>query len=147
MADPRLVKVLFLCTGNSCRSQMAEAWAKELKAGEIEPYSAGVSPHGLDPRAVKVMSEAGIDISRQKSKDITELSGIDFDWVITLCDNANQNCPFFPGPVRRMHAAFDDPPVLAVSAKSEEEALKHYRGVRDEIREFVQGLPKALSQD
>jgi len=147
MAETPRLKVLFLCTGNSCRSQMAEAWARALKADQIEPYSAGVSPHGLDPRAVAAMAEVGIDISHQKSKDISELGGLNFDWVITLCDNANQNCPFFPGPVKRMHAGFDDPPLLAAAAKNENEAMAPYRRVREEIKAFVQGLPQSLGQN
>jgi arsenate reductase (thioredoxin) len=140
---PRL-KVLFLCTGNSCRSQMAEGWARHLASSAIEPYSAGVEVHGLNPNAVRVMAEAGVDISHQRSKHLDEVRGIDFDWVITVCDSANERCPFFPGDVRRYHVSFDDPPALARGARTEEEALAHYRRVRDDIRRFVAQLPDML---
>jgi len=140
------LKVLFLCTGNSCRSQMAEGWTRHLKGSLIEPYSAGIEPHGLDPNAVKVMAEAGVDISRHRSKHHNELKGILFDWVITVCDHANESCPIFPGKIKRFHVGFDDPPRLAKDAKTEEEALAHYRRVRDEIRQFVENLPEILKQ-
>jgi arsenate reductase len=138
------MKILFLCTGNSCRSQMAEGWARVLKGGEIEPYSAGVFAKKLDPRAVQAMAEAGVDISRQRSKHVSELGGVTFDYVITVCDNARESCPVFPGRTRTVHAGFDDPPFLARDAASEEEALAHYRRVRDEIREFIEKLPEEL---
>ncbi|MBD3320834.1 MAG: arsenate reductase ArsC [Chitinivibrionales bacterium] len=138
------MKILFLCTGNSCRSQMAEGWARHVKAGIIEPWSAGTEPHGLNPLAVKVMAEAGVDISRGQSKHVNELKTIDFDWVITVCDAANESCPVFPGTVKRYHAGFDDPPRLAKNAGSEQEALDIYRRVRDEIRAFVETLPDSL---
>lgn len=138
------LKVLFLCTGNSCRSQMAEGWARKLKAREIEAYSAGVRKSRVDPLAIKAMSEAGVDISGQSSKTVDELPTSDFDYVITLCSHAEENCPFFPGKVRRLHAGFDDPPKLAEGTKSDEEALAHYRRVRDEIRDFVAGMPENL---
>lgn len=144
MTTMNKLKVLFLCTGNSCRSQMAEGWARRLKGDVIEPFSAGIESHGLDPRAVKVMAEAGIDISHQRSKLINEVMNIPFDYVITVCDSANETCPIFPGPVKRLHVCFDDPPKLAKSAKSEEEALSYYRRVRDEIRKFVEQLPALL---
>ena len=138
------IKILFLCTGNSCRSQMAEGWARYLKSDLIEPYSAGIEIHGLNQNAVKVMAEVGVDISKQYSKHLDQLKDIQFDWVITVCDNANESCPFFPGPVKRFHVSFDDPPRLAKNAKTEEEALMHYRRVRDEIKRFVQDLPENL---
>ncbi len=140
------LKILFLCTGNSCRSQMAEGWARSLKSDRIEPYSAGTETHGLNQYAVKVMAEAGIDISHHRSKLLDELRHIPFDWVITVCDNANESCPFFPGIVKRYHAGFDDPPRLAANARSEEERLSHYRRVRDEIRKFVEALPEILTE-
>ena len=140
------VKVLFLCTGNSCRSQMAEGWARRLKRDVVEPYSAGVEPHGMNPLALKVMAEAGVDISGQHSKHVDELKDVRFDYVVTVCDHANETCPVFPGKVKRVHVAFDDPPRLAKTAKSEEEALGHYRRVRDEIRAFVERLPAALDR-
>jgi len=139
------IKVLFLCTGNSCRSQMAEGWTRRLKGDVIEPYSAGIETHGLNPKAVKVMAEAGVDISNHRSKHLNELRDVAFDYVVTVCDDANESCPVFPGKVKRHHVSFDDPPRLAKGAKSEEEALGHYRRVRDEIRAFVENLPGALS--
>ena len=135
------LKVLFLCTGNSCRSQMAEGWARALKGDVIEPYSAGVAPHGLNGLAVRAMSEAGVDISRQRSKHVDELRDVPFDYVVTVCDHANETCPIFSGNVKRLHVSFDDPPRLAQSARSEDEAMQHYRRVRDEIRAFITGLP------
>ena len=138
------LKVLFLCTGNSCRSQMAEAWTRQLKAGLIEPYSAGIEARGLDPRAVKVMAEVGVDISRHRSKRIDELKSIQFDYVVTVCDQAHESCPLFPGRTKVIHVGFDDPPRLAKEAKDEDEAMSHYRRVRDEIRRFVESLPESL---
>lgn len=138
------LKALFLCTGNSCRSQMAEGWARELKSDVLQAWSAGVAPHGIDPRAVRVMEEVGVDISAQRSKDVEELMDIPFDYVVTLCGGANETCPVFVGKTRRLHVGFDDPPALAKEAGSEEEALKIYRRVRDEIRAFVKTLPDGL---
>ena len=137
-------KILFLCTGNSCRSQMAEGWTKTLKGDQLEAYSAGIQPKGVDPRAVKVMAEAGIGISGQKSKDIDALSKLEFEYVVTLCDNTRESCPFFPAKTKRIHKGFEDPPLLAAGAPSEEEALIPYRRVRDEIRAFVESLPDSL---
>jgi arsenate reductase len=144
MARGRKLKVLFLCTGNACRSQMAEGWARKLKGNVLEPYSAGTDPRGLDPRAVRVMAEAGVDISAQRSKHARELSGEAFDYVVTVCDWASEACPIFPGKTKVVRVGFDDPPHLARGAKTEEEALAHYRRVRDEIRAFVEGLPEGL---
>ena len=144
-AKAEKLKVLFLCTGNSCRSQMAEGWARTLRANDIEPYSAGVVKHGLNAFAVRVMAEAGVDISNQVSKTVAELPHANFDYVVTICDNARESCPVFPARVRLLHRAFDDPPRLAREAHSEEEALGHYRRVRDEIRNFVETLPESLS--
>jgi len=141
MTDPRKVKILFLCTGNSCRSQMAEGWARALRADHIDAYSAGIETHGLNPLAVQVMAEAGVDISGQRSKLVTELREIVFDYVVTVCDRAAESCPLFPGHARVVHHAFDDPPHLAKSAATAEEALAHYRRVRDEIRAYVETLP------
>ena len=139
------LKILFLCTGNSCRSQMAEGWARRLKGDKIEPYSAGIEAHGLNARAVKVMAEAGVDISRQRSKSVAEVKDVPLDYVVTVCDHAHESCPLFPGKAKIVHVGFDDPPRLARDAKSEEEALGHYRRVRDEIRAFVQQLPEVLT--
>jgi arsenate reductase (thioredoxin) len=140
------LKVLFLCTGNSCRSQMAEGWTRRLKGDGIEPYSAGIEPHGLDPRAVQVMAEAGVDISGQRSKHVDELKSVPFDYVVTVCDQAHESCPLFPGRTKVIHMGFDDPPRLAGQAQNEHEALSHYRRVRDEIRRFVESLPKSLEE-
>jgi len=141
------IKILFLCTGNSCRSQMAEGWARELKSDRVAAFSAGIEKHGLNPLAVKAMAEAGVDISSGISKTVDELPETDFDYVITLCGHANETCPFFPGKVKRMHAGFDDPPALAKDARNEEEAMHHYRRVRDDIRQFVASLPDSLSEE
>ena len=140
----RKLKILFLCTGNSCRSQMAQGWAKHLKADSIEPYSAGIEPHALDPLAVKVMAEAGVDISAHKSKHCSELKNIDFDYVVTVCDDAHEKCPLYPGKTKTVHVAFEDPPRLAKNAKSQEEALRIYRRIRDQIRDFIKTLPLAI---
>jgi arsenate reductase len=141
---PQLLKVLFLCTGNSCRSQMAEGWARALKSDCIDAYSAGIETHGLNPNAVRVMAEAGVDISGHRSKHVNDLAGIDFDVVVTVCGHANESCPVFPGKPRVVHVPFNDPPKLARGAATEEEELSHYRRVRDEIRTFVETLPESL---
>jgi len=147
--DKRL-KVLFLCTGNSCRSQMAEGWARHLKSEQIEVFSAGIENHGLNPDAVRVMAEAGVDISNHKSKLVDEFSNAEPDYVITVCGHAHETCPVFPGKCRVIHAGFDDPPLLArqLAAKGadEETQLDCYRRVRDEIRAFVETLPEILTE-
>lgn len=140
----RRIKVLFLCTGNSCRSQMAEGWARHLKGDVIEPFSAGIDPKGLDPNAVKVMAEAGVDISGQRAKHVDEFKGVAFDYVVTVCGHANEHCPVFPDKTRVVHVGFDDPPRLAANTRTEDEALAHYRRVRDEIRAVVERLPETL---
>src|SRR5687768_3721572 len=140
------LKVLFLCTGNSCRSQMAEGFARALKGDVIDAYSAGVEPHGMNPLAMKVMHEAGVVISNQHSKNVNELLNVPFDYVVTVCDAANETCPVFPGSTKRIHISFEDPPRLAKDAKTDEEALPHYRRVRDEIEAFVRRLPEALTE-
>ena len=145
-AKAEKLKVLYLCTGNSCRSQMAEAWTRVMKGDQVEAYSAGVEPHAVDPRAVQAMAEVGIDISGQASKDVDTLEHITFEYVITLCDNAHQACPVFPAKTRLLHVGFDDPPRLAAGARTEEEAMVHYRRVRDEIKEFVEKLPEILDE-
>lgn len=143
---PEKLKVLFLCTGNSCRSQMAEGWVRALKGNALDAYSAGIETHGLNANAVKVMAEAGVDISGHRSKNVKELMDIDFDYVVTVCGHAHETCPMFPGKAKVVHVGFDDPPKLAADAKTEEEALGHYRRVRDEIRAFVETLPGSLTQ-
>ncbi len=141
------IKILFLCTGNSCRSQMAEGWAKHLKNDVIEVWSAGIEKHGMNKRAIEVMAEAGVDISGHHSKLISELPVQDFDYVVTVCDHAHESCPLFPGKAKIIHKGFDDPPRLAADAATEEEALGHYRRVRDEIRDFIMTLPEGLDAD
>lgn len=124
---------------------MAEAWAKKLKGDLVDVYSAGTVAKGIDPRAVRAMAEAGIDISGYRSKSSTEFMDAEFDYVVTLCDNAQQACPFFPAKTRVLHHGFEDPPVLAAGAKGEEEAMIHYRRIRDEIRAYVETLPESLN--
>jgi arsenate reductase (thioredoxin) len=138
------MKILYLCTGNSCRSQMAEGWARHLKKGEVEAVSAGIERHGMNPYAVRVMEEAGVDMRTHASKTLDDLPSLEFDAVVTLCGHANETCPFFPGPIRRVHRGFDDPPSLCAQMTDEEEILSVYRRVRDEIRTFVESLPGGL---
>lgn len=142
---PKLT-VLFLCTGNSCRSQMAEGWARALHPGSIAAYSAGTDPHGVDPRAVRAMAEAGVDIAAQRSKRVEDLGELRVDVVITVCDRAHERCPVMPGAARTVHAGFDDPPALAAGAADDDEAMAHYRRVRDDIRRFVTTLPGSILQ-
>ena len=139
------LRVLFLCTGNSCRSQMAEGWAHHLRSDQIEPYSAGIEAHGLNPNAVKVMAEAGVDITNQKSQKVDELADVPLDIVVTVCGHANENCPVFPGHAKIIHHGFDDPPRLAKDVEDEEQKLAIYRRVRDEIKAYIQTLPEALT--
>ncbi len=145
----RKLKILFLCTGNSCRSQMAEGWANALKSDLIESWSAGIETHGLNLNAVKVMAEAGVDISGHKSENVADLLHIPFDYVITVCGHANEHCPLFPGKAKVIHVGFDDPPKLAreLAAKGVDEnsQLNCYRRVRDEIKAFIEKLPGDLS--
>ena len=138
------LKILFLCTGNSCRSQMAEGWCRYLKGDCVEPYSAGIETHGLNPNAVKVMAEIGVDISGHKSQHIDEFKDVQLDFVITVCGHANEHCPVFTGKRKVVHVGFDDPPKLAKEAKDEQEALDGYRRVRDEIKAFVETLPELI---
>ncbi|MBN1345010.1 MAG: arsenate reductase ArsC [Phycisphaerae bacterium] len=140
-------RILFLCTGNSCRSQMAEGWARHLKGDVIEAFSAGIDPQGLNPLAAKVMAEAGVDITGHRSKHLNDVADIPFDCVVTVCGHAHETCPRFPGRAKVIHRGFDDPPKLARNARSEEEALEHYRRVRDEIRSYVETLPDSLGSD
>ncbi|MBI5248721.1 MAG: arsenate reductase ArsC [Desulfomonile tiedjei] len=140
-------KILFLCTGNSCRSQMAEAWTRHLKADHYEPYSAGVEVRPVDPLAISVMAEVGLDISGQRSKHVDSLKDLEFDYVVTVCDHAREACPFFPARTRLLHREFADPPRLAQTARNEEEAMEHYRKVRDEIKAFVEDLEGILARD
>lgn len=138
------LNVLFLCTGNACRSQMAEGWSRHLKGDCIDAYSAGTAPKGLDPRAVAVMAEVGVDIGGHASKHIDDVADVQFDYVVTVCDRANASCPVWPGGAKRVHVGFDDPPALAGEADGGIDAVTHYRRVRDEIRAFVESLPDGL---
>jgi arsenate reductase (thioredoxin) len=140
------ITVLFLCTGNSCRSQMAEGWTRHLKGDLIDVWSAGIEPKPVDPRAILVMAEAGVDISGQVSKHVDTLMDIAFDYVITVCGFAVERCPIYPGKVKRIHKGFEDPPYLARYAKTEEEALSQYRRIRDEIKAFVETLPAGFEE-
>lgn len=144
------IKLLFLCTGNSCRSQMAEGLTRHLKGDMIDAYSAGIETHGLNPNAVKVMAEIGIDISEHQSENIKDFEDLDIDVVVTVCGHAHETCPSFPGNAKVIHVGFDDPPkmakALAEKGASEEEQLNCYRSVRDEIKKFVESLPDFLSE-
>ncbi|OGV71326.1 MAG: arsenate reductase [Lentisphaerae bacterium RIFOXYB12_FULL_65_16] len=123
---------------------MAEGWARALKADALEAYSAGIETHGLNPRAVRVMAEAGVDISQQTSKHVDTLKDVEFDYVITVCGHAHESCPLFSGKTKVRHVGFDDPPRLALNAQTEEAALAHYRRVRDEIKAFIERMPEEL---
>jgi arsenate reductase (thioredoxin) len=141
-------KILFLCTGNSCRSQMAEAWCRALHPGRYEAYSAGTIAKGLNPKMVQVMKELGIDPTiHQSSKTLQSVidAGVNLDIVVTVCGHAHETCPVLPGgKTHVVHVGFEDPPELEKGAKTQEEALGHYRRVRDEIRDFIAGLPGSL---
>ena len=143
------LKILFLCTGNSCRSQMAEGWARKLKGDIIDAYSAGVETHGLNPNAVKVMAEAGVDISNQQSKLVNAFMDMKLDVVITVCGHAHETCPYFPPRCKVIHVGFDDPPKkareLAEQGADEAQQLECYRKVRDEIKAFVEKLPDNIN--
>lgn len=138
------LNVLFLCTGNSCRSQMAEGFAKKMYGNKINFYSAGTEKHGMNGRAIKVMSEIGIDISNHYSKTLSDLAGIHFDYVYTVCGHANENCPYFAGNAKIKHVGFEDPPKLTQAMTNEEEILIVYRKVRDEIQNFIKNLEREL---
>ncbi len=140
----RKLRVLFLCTANSCRSQMAEGWARALRGDSVQAFSAGTAPRSVDPRAMAVMAEAGVDLTSHRSKSVEDAGG-PFDIVVTVCDSAREACPTVPG-VRTIHVPFDDPPRLAADARSEAEALEAYRRVRDQIRDFVRTLPESLEE-
>ena len=137
------LKILFLCTGNSCRSQIAEGWARYLKNDTIDAFSAGIRPIGVSGRAIKVMAEVGVDISMHKSQHLDEFSGIDFDYVVTLCDNAAVNCPVFGGKAKLVHRPFNDP---YFASGSEEDILAVFRKVRDDIKTFIKTMPENLEE-
>ena len=144
MSTDTKLKILFLCTGNSCRSQIAEGWARELKSDVLQPYSAGIETHGLNPYAVRAMQEAGVDISSHQSTNVSEFSDVEFDYVITVCGHADEHCPVFIGKAVVIHKGFDDPPKLAEDATSDEGKMAPYRRVRDEIRAYIETLPESL---
>jgi len=127
-------RVLFLCTGNSCRSQMAEGWLRHLAGDRFEVASAGTRPAGLHPDAVLVMREAGVDIAEHRSKSVSEFLQQPFEFVITVCDSAKEACPYFPGKVQRLHWSFPDP---AASSGTYEERLAVFRQVRDQIADRI----------
>jgi len=139
-------KLLFLCTGNSCRSQMAEGWARALKGDLFEVYSAGIETHGMNPNAIKVMAEAGIDISQHHSKNIRDFQDTVIDYVVTVCGHANETCPVFPAKSKVIHHGFDDPPKMAKEFSDENDKLNCYRKVRDQIKEYVLTLPNSLQE-
>lgn len=145
------IKILYLCTGNSCRSQMAEGWTRHLKSNQIEAFSAGIETHGLNPHMVKVMDEAGVDVSNQKSENIRDFAEHDLDVVVTVCGHAHETCPVFPANCKVVHTGFPDPPKmakeLAEKGATEEEQLNCYRTVRDEIKEYILTLPESLSEN
>ncbi len=140
------MKILFLCTGNSCRSQMAEGWARALKGDILEAYSAGIETHGLNPNAVKVMAEAGVDISNHKSENATVYKDVVFDYVVTVCGHAHENCPVYLGKSKVVHVGFQDPPKMAEAVEGEENKLNCYREVRDQIRDFIMTIPESLEE-
>ena len=148
MTESKKLKILFLCTGNSCRSQMAEGWARYLKGNILDAYSAGIETHGLNPNAVKVMAETGVDISGHRSKNVGELKNIHFDFVVTVCGHANENCPVFQGKAKVIHTGFEDPPKmakeLAAQGMDSEAQLDCYRRVRDQIKTYIETLPDSL---
>lgn len=135
--------IMFLCTGNSCRSQMAEGFCRKYWGSEFQVYSAGIKKHGMNERALKVMKEAGVDFSSSVSKTIDELPPIQFDYVITVCDAAKESCPYFPGG-KIIHMGFQDPPALTKDMTNEKEILSIYRRVRDEIHESIKSLDRYL---
>lgn len=137
-------KILFLCTGNSCRSQMAEGFCRHFHSDKYECFSAGIEAHGINRYAIKVMQEIGIDITRQQSKTLSGLPVSDFDFVITLCGHADENCPFFLAKTKRFHIGFEDPAKLAMGL-SDDGRITVFRRIRDEIRQMVIDLPNVLS--
>jgi len=144
-SEETMKSILFLCTGNSCRSQMAHGFANSILGDEFSSYSAGIESHGLNPSAIKVMSEVGVDISGHQSQTLDEFEENQFDYVLAVCEHAASNCPTFPAKTNVITRQFDDPPKLAKEAKTDEEALSHYRRVRDEIKAWVTSLPVQMS--
>ena len=145
------IKILYLCTGNSCRSQMAEGWTRQLKGDQIKAFSAWIDTHGLNPHMIKVMDEAGVDVSNQKSENIRDFAEHDLDVVITVCGHAHETCPVFPANCKVVHTGFPDPPKmakeLAEKGATEKEQLDCYRSVRDKIKEYILTLPESLIEN
>lgn len=137
------LKVLFLCTGNACRSQIAEGWARHLKSDVMEVYSAGVSPACLNQMAVKVMAEAGVDISNQWSKHVDEFAGVEFDYVVTVCDYAREQCLDFIGNTKSVHKLFHDPSFMEAT---DEQIMAEFRKLRDDIKAFIKAMPESLEK-
>lgn len=137
--------IMYLCTGNSCRSQMAEGFCRKYWGNDFNVYSAGTKKHGMNERAIKVMREVGVDISAHYSKTVAELPDVKFDYVITVCDAAKETCPYFPGG-KIIHVGFQDPPALTKDMQDENEILSVYRKVRDEIEASIKQLPKFLGE-
>ena len=127
-------KVLVLCTGNSCRSQIMQGYLNHFSDNKIEAYSAGIETHGVNPKAIKVLAEDGIDISHHTSNHVDEYRDVNFDYLITVCDHAKENCPWFPSDAERFHQSFDDP---AKATGTDEEILNDFRRVRDEIKKYA----------
>ncbi len=144
---PQKLNILFLCTGNSCRSQMAEGWTRHLKNDQINVSSAGIEIHGLNPHAVKVMAECGVDISHHPSQHLDDFKDQIFDFVITVCGHAHENCPWFPGNSKVIHMGFDDPPQMAKTFDNDKKEMDCYRRVRDDIKAYVLTLPESLERN
>lgn len=140
-------KVLFLCTGNSCRSQMAEGWVNHLLKDRLEPFSAGIETHGMDSATMEVMHEAGVDLSAHRSQLLGDFDLHELDYIVTVCDHAHESCPIVPAGCLVIHKGFDDPPRLAEKCTSTEEKLDCYRRVRDEIKNYVERLPEILASE
>jgi len=139
--DKEKVKVLFLCTGNACRSQIAQGWAKHLKSDVMQSFSAGVAPGMVNTHAIEVMAEAGVDISNHHSKHVDELKDIDFDYVVTVCDNAREQCPVFAGDATRIHRSFFDPSFMPGTL---DEIMAAFRKLRDDMKAFIESMPESL---
>lgn len=144
MEKRKKIRLLFLCTANACRSQMAEGWANHLKSDVIEAFSAGVRPYKVNERAIQVMAEAGVDISTHYSKHVDEMLCLDFDYVVTVCDNAREICPVFPNKVKTVHVSFEDPDAKIGTI---DEIMDTFRKVRDQIKEFVETMPESLTEN
>lgn len=135
--------ILFLCTGNSCRSQMAEGFCRKYWGDRFKVFSAGTKKHGMNERAIGVMKEVGVDISSHYSKTLEEINDIKFDYIVTVCDSAQENCPYIPSS-KIIHISFQDPPSLTKAMTDEKEILSVYRRVRDEIEDVIKSLQKYI---